>query len=110
MRVSLKVEAPVEVSLPKEPSFVRVKKRRSCVYKDRWRFDCSCVWSGVDEQDAQSRPPVYEVECEFLVKDKRDVRQNVKYNASDLIEKVVDFLGRQTPTSFIIQHATFSPL
>lgn len=106
VRVSLKQETPCEVQLPKEPSMVRVKKRRSFVHRDIWRFDLSYIWSGRDEQEAQSKPPVYEVECEF-VGDKNMVRTETKYYASSILEKMMDLLGRETPMHFEIINATF---
>lgn len=106
VRVSLKQETPCEVQLPKEPTMVRVKKRRSFVHKDVWRFDLSYVWSGKDEQEAQSKPPVHEVECEF-VGDKNMVRTETKYYASSILEKMMDLLGRETTLHFEVMHATF---
>lgn len=113
VRVSLKRETKVEVQLPKEPIFVRVKRRRSFVYKDTWCFDCSCVWSGRDEQDAQSRPPVYEVECEFVAKEatvsRTLIQQKSKYFALNMLEKVKDLLQRKdgADMTFTVQHTTF---
>jgi hypothetical protein len=106
VRISLKQENPCELQLPKDPTLVRVKKRRSFEHKKTWRFDLSYVWSGCDEQDAQSRPPVCEVECEY-VGDKNQVITETKYYASSMLEKMMDLLGRETPLHLEIMHSTF---
>ena len=93
VRVSLKEELPVQVRLPKDTHLVRVKKRKSFIYKKRWRFDLTVVWTGKDEQDAQSRPPTHEVECEFIGP-QHSAGPNFTYTATSLLEKMIDFLGR----------------
>jgi len=96
LRVSMKEELPVKVTLPQEPNMVRVKKRKSFIHKERWRFDLTIVWTGRDEQDAQSKTPCYEVECEF-VGPPASAGPNHEYTGRSLLEKMVDFLGRDTP-------------
>lgn len=93
IRISLKEELPTQVRLPQEPRMVRVKKRKSFNYKNRWRFDLTVVWSGKDEQDAQSRPPSHEIECEFIASP-HTVGPNYEYTATSLLEKMIDFLNR----------------
>ena len=97
VRVSLKEEMPVQIRLPQEPHLVRVKKRRSFVFKGQWRFDMTIVWTGSDEQDAQSRDPTYEVECEYVAA-RQTAGPDLHYSALSLLEKMIDFLGRETPT------------
>jgi len=99
VRVSLKEERPVAVQLPQEPQMVRVKRRKSFNYKNTWRFDLTVVWTGSNEQEAQSRPPTYEVECEYVA-DPRAI-QNAPYVAQSLLEKMVDFLGRDQPLALV---------
>jgi hypothetical protein len=93
IRISLKEELPTQVSLPQDPRMVRVKKRKSFIYKNRWRFDLTIVWSGKDEQDAQSRQPNHEIECEFIAPC-NTAGPNYDYTALSLLEKMIDFLGR----------------
>ena len=100
VRVSLKEELPIQIRLPQEPHLVRVKKRKSFVFKGQWRFDMTIVWTGADEQDAQSRDPIYEVECEFVAP-RQTAGPDLHYTALSLLEKMIDFLGRDTPTELI---------
>jgi hypothetical protein len=93
IRVSLKEELPMKIKLPQDPHMVRVKKRKSFIYKNRWRFDLTVVWTGKDEQEAQSFPPSHEVECEFIGP-RHTVGPNYEYTALSMLEKMIDFLGR----------------
>lgn len=90
IRVSLKEEVPTEVRVPGVPHLVRVKRRRSFIYKKRLRYDLTIVWTGKDEQAAQSEPPTYEVELECM--DRHALGQDHRYTASSLLEKMLDFL------------------
>lgn len=95
LRVSLKEEMPVQIMLPKEPHLVRVKKRKSFNYKNTWQFDLTMVWTGANEQDAQSNQPTYEVECEYIgSRLNGPPNQDYNYLAGSLLEKMIDFLGR----------------
>ena len=100
LRVSMKEELPIKVRLPQEPNMVRVKKRKSFTHRRTWQFDLTIVWTGRDEQEAQSNPPSYEVECEF-VGPHANAGPNFDYTAQSLLEKMVDFLGRDEPLSLI---------
>jgi hypothetical protein len=99
LRISLKEELPTIVQLPQVPQLVRVKKRKSFNYKNTWRFDLTIVWTGHDEQEAQSKPPTHEVECEYIG-DPRAI-DNVVYVSQSILEKMIDFLGRDKPLTLI---------
>jgi len=94
IRESLKDETPTEVKNPGLPNLVRVKKRKSFLYKI-WTFDLTMVWSGTTEQEAQQMEPTFEVEIEC--RNQRDACRDSQYSAASLLEKMIDFLGRDTP-------------
>lgn len=96
LRVSLKEELPVEIRLPQEPRLVRVKRRKSFIYQGQWQFDMTIVWTGRDEQDAAGQEPTHEVECEFIG-DRKSAGPDYAHTARSLMEKLIDFLGRDTP-------------
>lgn len=92
VRFSLKEEVPVEVKVPGTPHLVRVKKRKSFVYKGKLQFDLTMVWTGRDEQDAHTQDPTYEVEIECV--DKRALGVDHEYTSASIMEKLLDLLGR----------------
>lgn len=100
MRISLKEELPMQVRLPQEPRLVRVKKRKSFIYQGEWQFDITIAWTGRDEQDAASQTPTYEIECEYMKPRNLLLQGHVvdyAYLAGSMLEKMIDFLGRETP-------------
>lgn len=99
IRVSLKEEAPVEVRVPGSPEQVRVKKRKSFVYKNSLRYDLTMVWTGVDEYNAQQSTPTFEVELECL--DRRALGTDHLYTATSMLEKMIDLIGRPTTLRFV---------
>jgi hypothetical protein len=98
-RVSLKEEVPVELRLPGDPHLIRIKKRKSFIYKNKFSFDLTIVWSGQNENEAQQNDPTYEIEIECI--SKKEIGHDHYYTASSLMEKIIDFLGRDTPLHFI---------
>lgn len=98
MRFSLKEEVPVEVRVPGIPHLVRVKKRKSFVYCNKYSFDLTVVWSGKDEQEAQNNDPTYEIELECV--NKEVMGPDHRYNATSLLEKMIDFIGREGQITF----------
>lgn len=93
MRFSLKEEVPTEVRAPGEPLLIRVKKRKSFVYKDKLQFDLTIVWTGTNEQEAHDSVPTFEVELECL--NKALLGTDHAYTATSMVEKMLDFVGRQ---------------
>lgn len=96
IRVSLKEEMPIDIKLPQLPHKVRVKMRKSYVYKNKWRFDLTKVWTGPDEQSAQMEKPSYEIECEYVAPDRRNsAGPDYLYTAASLLQKLFDMLDPQ---------------
>lgn len=97
IRFSLKEEVPTEVRTPGEPILIRVKKRKSFVYKDKLQFDLTVVWTGTTEQEAHYSKPTFEVELECI--NKSLLGLDHMYTATSMVEKMLDFIGRESTTS-----------
>lgn len=96
LRISLKEEVPMELKLPQIPRKVRVKMRKSYVYKNKWRFDLTKVWTGLDEQTAQIQKPKFEIECEFVAPDRKNsAGPDYLYTAASMLQKLFDTLDPQ---------------
>lgn len=96
VRFSLKEEVPAEIRAPGEPTLIRVKKRKSFVYKDKLQFDLTIVWTGATEQEAHDSEPTFEVELECI--NKQLLGRDHSYVASSMVEKMLDFIGRDQVT------------
>lgn len=98
IRVALSSETPVPPQdLPDTviPTLVRIKQRRSFIYK-HWRFDMTKVWSGgsrlAAEQAQQAKSTTYEIEleCASPVECLQSSQDN--YIATSLLLKMCDLL------------------
>lgn len=101
MRFSLKEEVPTEVRAPGEPSLIRVKKRKSFLYKGKLQFDLTIVWTGTTEQQAHDSDPTFEVELECV--DKHALGKDHAYVATSMVEKMLDFIGRDPQYGAIVR-------
>ena len=100
VRFSLKEEVPVEVRTPGTPNLVRVKKRKTFVYKGKMQFDLTMVWTGQNEHEAHDNEPTYEVELECL--NRRELGTDHIYTAQSMLEKMIDLLGRDMPLKDLV--------
>ena len=97
LRVSFKTELPVPNPPVATPNWVRIKKRKSFIYK-MWSFDFTYVWSGATLEQARAKTPTYEIEIECV--DLNMGESDAAYLAVSLLGKLHDLLDRAQPCRF----------
>ena len=90
---------PDEIPSVVDPIFVRIKQRKSFMYKS-WRYDLTRAWEGktlaeASQKQSQGIPPVYEVELELLdpdlyINNNPDI--TAVYIATSLLLKLYDMI------------------
>jgi hypothetical protein len=86
VRVSLKTEHDAMIP-PSRCTLVRIKERKSFVYKNAIVYDLTKVWTGRNEHEAVRSQPTYEIEIECI-----DSRCSDDYLARSLLMKTTDLL------------------
>lgn len=74
VRLSMSIEDPVPpVDHKRSTVMVRMKKRKSMIYKRMVRYDFTITWQGKTPAEAAAAKPVFEIEIEML--DLSDIRK-----------------------------------
>lgn len=105
IRASLKTEKTMDISmLAKEPDYLRIKKRKSYILDNLFKYDFTITREGKGEkQDVVMANPKYEVEIELLHNTKEEAKYETSKNLSaSLLEKMIDLIGRESRYSLTV--------